>query len=124
MEEFTNKDGAGAGRDEIRLTEKRVTLQPLHDDIRADDAPDAQVAASHINGTAIANIASDRETTAADPQVTTLSPQVAAEQRAIEALEAHKAAQPPSKAKRHGRYASIIGLLIIIAIALFALLYR
>lgn len=40
---------------------KKVVLQPLHHDIAPEDLPDSVVAASHINGDMIGNIAGDIE---------------------------------------------------------------
>jgi hypothetical protein len=45
-----------------RLAEaKKVTLQPLHADIRPEDRPDAEIVAQHMHETPLANIPSDTE---------------------------------------------------------------
>jgi hypothetical protein len=45
-----------------RLAEgKKLTLQPLHDDVTADSMPDSVIVARHMNEPAIANISIDIE---------------------------------------------------------------
>lgn len=119
MEEFTNKNTVGQDADVILATKKKVTLQPLHEDLQVDDDSDVQVAASHAVGPSIANIPSDRESTGETEATHT---DVA--KRVDDALAAHKASQPVDMTKRHAKSISIIGLLVVLAIALFALLYR
>lgn len=49
--------------DEARLLaqSKKLTLQPVHADVAADELPDSVVVAQHINGAAVANLDIDTE---------------------------------------------------------------
>jgi hypothetical protein len=40
---------------------KKLTLQPVHADVSAEDLPDSVVVAQHINGAAVANLDIDTE---------------------------------------------------------------
>ena len=45
-----------------RLAEsKKITLQPLHEDTKAEDIPDAEIAARHLSEPAIANSTTETE---------------------------------------------------------------
>lgn len=118
MEEFTNRNAIGLDKDIILPAEKKVTLQPIHTDVNIDDESDSQIAASHANGMPIGNIAIDSESTSLNDTATpvdtpaqsthTLPPRAPATQQAI----------------THKSYASVIMMAIVIALLLFALLYR
>lgn len=114
MEEYTNKNDVGLDKDIILPAEKRITLEPIHDDVHVDDESDVQIAASHANGAPIGNISSDYETTGEKtetmPQQGVVSPQV---KRAT-----------PSQPKRRVSYVSIVVMAVVIVACLFALLYR
>lgn len=114
MEEFTNKNDVGLDKDVILESEKKITLQPVHDDVQMDDESDIQIAASHANGTPIANIASDRESTNIDGAET---PQPTSAAMRLQP-------QPTHVTPRRSHNASIVIMGIIIVILLFVLLYR
>ena len=59
MEFEDNRPTSEADR---RLAEaKKLTLQPVHADIRPEDMLDSEIAARHVNGPAIANASNDVE---------------------------------------------------------------
>lgn len=58
--EFNNN--SPVSDEQRRLAEaKKVTVQPLHADIRPEDQPDAEIVAQHMHEPPIANIPSDTE---------------------------------------------------------------
>lgn len=114
MEEFTNKNDVKLEEDGILSAEKKITLEPLHDDVHVDDESDVQVAASHANGAPIANISSDRESTTLDDT----QPVPVVPTAAIMPKPAAKATKPRVS------YQSIVIMSIIVIALLFALLYR
>lgn len=58
--------------DDARLLaqSKKLTLQPVHADVAAEDLPDSVIVAQHINAGAVANVDSDTEQNA--PTITPL----------------------------------------------------
>lgn len=122
MEEFTTQGPAGPDSATPGAEVRRVTLQPLHDDVAPEDESDGQIAAHHANAPAIGNIASDREQTGT--ATTPPSQPQTAEQRAAELMANHRMAQPADTGKQRAKLVAIIGIVVIIAIAVFALLYR
>ncbi len=117
MEEFTQRKTKNE-EDTLYDATKKLVVAPVHkeDQIEIEESS-AQIAAANAIGPAIGNIASDTETTAGDtvPAVT------AAEQRTAELLAAHKMAKPAPHRKLQ---VSLIAVAIMIAVLLFALLYR
>lgn len=65
MEEFTSTaDRApGVDPDGLKSDTRNVTIEPLHQDIKPNELSDTEIAASHVNGEVIGNIATDREVT-------------------------------------------------------------
>ncbi len=114
MEEFDNKNSPALNDDVILAAEKRVTLQPIHTDVHVDDENDIRIAASHANGAPIGNISSDRESTIIDEN------QAATNKPAPLPKQSASATTP----KRHMPYKAIAAMVLVIAILLFALLYR
>lgn len=58
--EFDNN--APVTDDQRRLAEsKKLTLQPVHTDVQPDAPADAEIATSHLNEPAIANVETDTE---------------------------------------------------------------
>lgn len=101
--------------DKILDAEKKVVLNPINreDQIQAEQT-DAEVAAAHVNGPAIANISNDTEATG------TSAAAQSAEVKANQLISMHKAANPTQKLKFP---ISVIVMLVIIGVLLFALLY-
>ncbi len=65
MEEFTNTENTATNvdPDALRSDNRNVTIEPMHEDIKANELSDTEIAASHVNGAAIGNIEIDREVT-------------------------------------------------------------
>lgn len=65
MEEFTNTTDKATEVDPnaLRSDNRNIRLEPLHEDLKANELSDSEIVASHINGHAIANIEIDREAT-------------------------------------------------------------
>lgn len=115
MEEYTSKNDIGLDKDVLLASEKKITLQPVHDDVHIDDESDVQVAATHANGAPIGNIASDRESTniteaMAEPDTHDRTPLATS---ATGVQHSH-----------HKRYVSVVVMGVVIAALVFALLYR
>lgn len=104
--------------DQILDSTSKLVVNPLslEDQIVAEENT-TQIANAHANGAAIGNISSDTEVTGNQ----TVAPVASAEQQAVQLLAAHKAANPTKKTKFP---ASIIVVLMMIGILLFALLYK
>lgn len=118
MEEYTNSSSLKDSP--ANLEQKRIVLNPIHDSIAPEESNDAQIAASHIVGAPIGNIASDTESTAKAGEP--LSREAQAAQRAEQILTIHKAAQPT--AKKSPIPITVIAAVIAVAILIFALVYR
>lgn len=76
MEEFakTTDTATNVDPDALRSDNRNITIEPLHQDIKANELSDTEIAASHVNGVAIGNIETDREVTnateyAAHPEI-------------------------------------------------------
>ena len=115
MEEYTSRNENERDEDIILPAEKKVTLEPIHDDVHVDDESDIQIAASHANGAPIGNIASDRESTAID---NTAEPTLSV----MNDIPRRTHAEQQPKRRKHLR--SIFIMAAIIAALLFALLFR
>lgn len=65
MEEFTStaNTATNVDPDGLKSDGRNVTIEPLHDDVKANELSDTELVASHINGGAIGNIEIDREVT-------------------------------------------------------------
>lgn len=104
--------------DQILDAERKLTINPIsrEDQIQSEQSTSG-IAAAHANGPAIGNFAGDIEatgsTTAATPQT--------AEQRAAQLLAQHKASNPTKTTKFP---VALVGIVIMIGVLLFALLYR
>jgi len=115
MEEYTSRKNIGFDEDIILSAEKKITVEPIHDDVHLDDESDAQIAASHANGSPIGNISGDRESTATED--TQPSPEATTPATIVPKPVA-------MQTKPRVSYRSIIILSLIVIALLFALLYR
>lgn len=102
--------------DQLLDADKKMVLNPLtrEDQIEAEQS-NAEIATAHANGPAIGNFSGDIEATGGEIA------KKEAEHKASQLLAMHKAANPPKQSKVP---ISIIAVLIMIGVLLFALLYR
>lgn len=65
MEEFTTTGNTPTNGDPngLHSDNRKVSLEPIHEDVRANELSDTEIVASHVNGGAIGNIEVDREVT-------------------------------------------------------------
>lgn len=117
MEEFTKNEGGESTNDIILPAEKKLTLEPIHDNVHMDEESDVQIAASHANGSPIGNIASDTETTGetADTQTAVAAP-------ASDEYVAPKK-EPRVVANRHP-YRMVVILAVVVVVLIAILLIR
>ena len=82
----------------LEASTRQITLEPLHDDVAADDLPDEVIATQHLVQPAIANIPIDTE----------LTPSLAMQQRI------------DNKNHRFALAISLVTVAVVIGVSLFA----
>lgn len=104
--------------DQILDAARKLTINPINreDQIQSEQNI-SEIATAHANGPAIGNFAGDIEATGG----TNVATPETAEQRAVQLLAKHKATNPTKTTKFP---IAFVGIVIMIAVLLFALLYR